>query len=105
LRAWADPEKHRDFDLLAHMRQRTVSGSTQIVHNFVTRGFRRHTFGMTAHSLVVLRPRFRASTSGFRATLRDVMAEFVTFERAHARVAWGATIAGFVIGLGLRALG
>ncbi|HSU38685.1 MAG TPA: hypothetical protein VLJ38_03925 [Polyangiaceae bacterium] len=60
---------------------------------------------MTAHSLVVLRPRVRPPASGFRATLREVMAEVATFERAHARVAWGATIVGFVIGLGLRALG
>jgi hypothetical protein len=72
---------------------------------FVTRGDRGHTFEMTAHSLIVLRPRFRPPTSGLRGTVREVVAEFVTFERTHARVAWGATIAGFVLGLALRALG
>jgi hypothetical protein len=60
---------------------------------------------MTAHSLIVLRPRFRPPASGFRRTLREVAAEFVTFERTHARVASGVTFAGFVLGLALRALG
>ena len=60
---------------------------------------------MTAHSLVVLRPRFRPVTSGYRQTLREVIAEIATFERTHPRVAWGTTLVGFVIGLALRALG
>lgn len=72
---------------------------------FVTRTFRPHSFEMAAHSLIVLRPRFRRPPSGFRDALREVVAEIVTFERTHARVAWGTTIAGFVLGLALRALG
>lgn len=72
---------------------------------FVTSVISSHTLEMTAHSLIVLRPRFRRPPSGFRQTLREIAAEVVTFERTHARVAWGATLAGFAVGLALRALG
>jgi hypothetical protein len=60
---------------------------------------------MPTHSVIVLRPRARSRTNDFRRELREVVEEFVTFERTHARVAWGATFAGLVIGLALKSLG
>ena len=72
---------------------------------FVTLAFRPHSFEMSAHSLIVLRPRLRRPARGVRHALREVVTEIITFERTHARVAWGTTLAGFVLGLALRALG
>lgn len=61
---------------------------------------------MATHSVIVLRPRARPRKSdGFRRAFAEVVEEFVTFERTHARVAWGATLAGLVIGLALKSLG
>jgi hypothetical protein len=60
---------------------------------------------MTAHSVIVFRPRSRRKVSGFRRDLREVVEAVVAFERDHARVAWGATLVGLVIGLALKSLG
>jgi hypothetical protein len=60
---------------------------------------------MQAHSVIILRPRSRRPASRFRGALRELVHEFVTFERTHARVAWGTTLVGFAIGLALKSLG
>jgi hypothetical protein len=60
---------------------------------------------MAAHSVIVLRPRSRPKPGGFRGALREVVTEVMAFERSHAKVAWGATLVGFAIGVALRALG
>ena len=35
---------------------------------------------------------------------RQVLGEFVAFERAHARLAWSVTLVGLVLGLALKSL-
>ena len=57
------------------------------------------------HSMIVLRPERRLVARGFKAALRDVFEDVRTFERQHARLAWGVTLTGFVVGLALRSLG
>jgi len=60
---------------------------------------------MTTHSLVVVRRAAPSLTSRVGASMREVLAEVVTFERTHARLAWGTTLVGLAIGLALQALG
>ena len=74
-----------------------------IVHKFVTKAAGAHTEGMA--TLIVLRPRKRSFAAGLRASVRDIVSEFIAFERTHTTVAWGATLAGLAIGLALQALG
>ncbi|HTQ03657.1 MAG TPA: hypothetical protein VMI54_07360 [Polyangiaceae bacterium] len=57
------------------------------------------------HSVIVLRPRGRLVARGYKDTLREVFRDVLAFERNHARLAWGVTFAGFVLGLALRSLG
>jgi hypothetical protein len=60
---------------------------------------------MVRHSLIVLRPERRLRTRGFKDAVREVFEEVVTFERTHARLAWGMTLVGLALGLALQALG
>jgi len=60
---------------------------------------------MPSESLIVLRATKRALPAGLSESLREVIAEFVTFERTHARLAWSTTLVGLAIGLALQALG
>lgn len=60
---------------------------------------------MATHSVIVLRPRSPSRGKPWVRSVREVVADFVTFERLHPRVAWGATLAGLLIGLALQSLG
>lgn len=42
--------------------------------------------------------------ASFALTLREVLEDVLTFERTHAKVAWGITLLGLAIGLALQNL-
>ncbi len=56
-------------------------------------------------AVVISFPRRRPVESRMRVAIREVLSEFVAFERTHKRVAWGTTLVGLALGLLLRALG
>ena len=60
---------------------------------------------MATESLIALRPREPALPGRLSHSVREVLVEIVTFERNHARIAWGTTLVGLAIGLALQALG
>jgi len=59
---------------------------------------------MSSRSIVILYPRRQSLSARLRASLSEVLDEVVTFERTHARLAWGVTLVGVVIGLALQSL-
>ncbi len=57
------------------------------------------------HSGVVLMfPRRQSFAGRVKANAIEVFEQFKEFEQNHARLAWGITLAGFVIGVALQAL-
>lgn len=54
--------------------------------------------------VVILFPRKPSLGARLRANLAGVVSEVVTFERTHARLAWGVTAVGLIVGLALQSL-
>lgn len=63
---------------------------------------------MASRGVIVLFPRKlpekRSLGARLRTSIADVVADVVTFERTHARLAWSVTAIGLVIGLALQSL-
>ncbi|HEV8547759.1 MAG TPA: hypothetical protein VGQ57_02005 [Polyangiaceae bacterium] len=59
---------------------------------------------MSSHGVIVPFPRRRSVGRRWRDEARQVLGEFVAFERTHARLAWSVTLVGLAIGLALKNL-